>query len=269
MQVVTPILVPVVVTVTSSPNPATVGQSVTFLASVTLASGSAVVGEGLLGFFDGTTLVRIVPVDASGHASITLAAPKAELRTITAIYFGNATFGQARGSIVETVNPAVPFGAPSVAKFQRFGFHLLPTTLVLTFTSPLDPFSASNPNNYRITDTKGRPIAVLSATYDPIANTVTLKPAHRLDIHSIYHLRVLGTGPGALKELDGKLFAGAGSPGTDYRSPINRSILVLPANYMDKNLYPISVHAVAHPKGPAVVAHHSQSVKHASAHPKK
>ena len=57
---------------------------------------------------------------------------------------------------------------------QRFGFHMMPTRLVLTFDRALDATAAQNLSNYRITTASGGRIKLKSAVYDDRTHTVTL-----------------------------------------------------------------------------------------------
>ena len=49
--------------------------------------------------------------------------------------------------------------------------------------------------NYQIVGPNGVPVAITSAVYDATADTVTLSPKTRLDLHKIYTLTVNGKGP--------------------------------------------------------------------------
>jgi len=48
----------------------------------------------------------------------------------------------------------------------------------------------TNPRNYFITSRAGAHIPIVSATFDPVTNSVTLIPAKRLNIHTRYDLSV-------------------------------------------------------------------------------
>ena len=72
-----------------------------------------------------------------------------------------------------------PVAAPTVVSLVRFGFHMQPTSLVLTFSSALDATPAQNVNNYQIVTSSGNVIPVSSAVYDPSTLTVTLSPSQR------------------------------------------------------------------------------------------
>ena len=105
----------------------------------------------------------------------------------------------------------------------------MPTTVVLTFNQALDATTAQDPQDYRIIGPAGRTIRVKRAKYDPAANTVTLHPARRIDIHYRYKLIVDGTAPGGLTNTQGQLLDGtdSGEPGSDYSTSLTWRNLVL------------------------------------------
>jgi len=131
--------------------------------------------------------------------------------------------------VVQTVTPSTD--GPRVVAVQRFGFHQLPTTLVIGFNEPLDPTSAQDTANYRITAPDGRPIGVGAAVYDPSSQSVTLSPVQRLDLHRRYKLTVVGTGPNGVKDVSGALLDGAGNgrPGSDFVTTLTAANLVVDA----------------------------------------
>jgi hypothetical protein len=125
---------------------------------------------------------------------------------------------------------------PRVVSLQRFGVHLHPTTLVLTFNTPMDAARAQSLAEYHLvrvgpdhrTGTKhDRAIPIRSARYDAATDTVTLRPIHRLPLRRTYMLTVLGTPPGGLTDTAGVFLDGAGTgrPGSDYVALINRKSL--------------------------------------------
>ena len=91
---------------------------------------------------------------------------------------------------------------------QRYGYHMMPTTLVLTFDQALDAATAEDAQNYRIIGPRGRTIRVKSAVYDPTTLTVTLHPSQRINIHYRYELIVDGTAAGGLSDAQGQLLDG-------------------------------------------------------------
>lgn len=83
-------------TVTSSPNPSLVGQSVTFTATVTSGSGVPV---GSVTFAEGSTVLAAnVAVDGSGHASFSTAVLAAGSHVITATFTGAAGWANSSGN---------------------------------------------------------------------------------------------------------------------------------------------------------------------------
>ena len=76
-----------------------------------------------------------------------------------------------------------------------------PTVLVLKFSTAMDPTHAQDVRNYRIIDPTGRPVGIDSAVYDPVANTVTLKPSLRINLHHTDHVKVIGTGSGGVANV--------------------------------------------------------------------
>ncbi len=90
------------VNVASSQNPSTVGQSVTFTATV---SGGSSTPTGTVGFVDGTTtLCSAVTLSSSGVATCTTSALTAGTHTITANYSGDSSHASASSSVTQTVN---------------------------------------------------------------------------------------------------------------------------------------------------------------------
>jgi uncharacterized repeat protein (TIGR01451 family) len=118
-------------------------------------------------------------------------------------------------SPLTTVSPA----GPAATSVHRFGFHAQPTRLVPTFDEPLDPARAQDPGNYRIVPLGGPPrrIRVKTAVYDVATRTVTLSPVHRLNLHRLFRLTVVGTGPSGVADASGYLLDGpsTGDPGGD------------------------------------------------------
>jgi len=153
----------------------------------------------------------------------------------------------------QPLTPVNPPGTPPTVEITttitigRLGYHAQPTTLVLSFGSPLDPARAQDVRNYRVVSFGGpgrdgshvgRAIGVLSAVYDPAALTVTLRPAERLDIHNAYRLTVKGTGAGGLAVASGRPL------GVDFSALVTRSTLVGPApGFVQATIR----HGVAHP----------------------
>ncbi len=131
--------------------------------------------------------------------------------------------------------------APAVVSVERFGFHMHPTTLVLTFNVPLNPARAQDANNYQIVAmaggekdavVAGHVTRVRAAVYNAAALTVTLYPRQRLNIHNFYRLTVNGVPPNGLRSASGIPFdsQGNGDPGKNYETILSwKNLVVTPA----------------------------------------
>jgi virginiamycin B lyase len=131
-----------------------------------------------------------------------------------------------------SVPPPAGVDGPRVTLVQRFGFHELPTTLVLTFNEPLDPGRAQNLNDYQIVALGRHPrtIGIGAAVYDAARQTVTLSPIRRLNFHHRFRLTVVGTGASGVADVARNLLDGqhTGRPGSDYVTIVTARNLVLP-----------------------------------------
>jgi hypothetical protein len=228
-------LAPTTTTLTSSLNPSTLGQPVTFTAFVS-AQGSSGMPTGQVIFtIDGhaESPVALHQVGGRDHASFSIGALKAGTHTITASYDGDAAF--APSSVLTPLDQVVHSAAgdpPRVISVKRFGIHMQPTVLVLTFSTALDAAFAETPLNYVLRDPSGRRIAIDAAVYNPAALTVTLRPRDRVSIHHDYHLTVMGKRAGAVTGADGTPLDGVdnGDPGSDFVTTLSwRNLVLTPA----------------------------------------
>ena len=137
-------------TVASSLNPSATGQSVTFTATVTSASGTP---TGTVTFLDGTTSLGTGTL-STGHATLSTTTLAAGSHSITASYQGDATFAASTSTVLtQTVNnPAADFtiGAASGS----------PTSITVKAGSPANyslqialPAGVAGPLNVTITCT--------------------------------------------------------------------------------------------------------------------
>ncbi|MFP5226504.1 MAG: beta strand repeat-containing protein [Acidobacteriota bacterium] len=95
---------------TISPNPATVGQTVMLTATVTRASGTAI-PTGSVAFMNGSTQLGTGPLDGSGKATYSTSSPTAGTYSVTAVYGGDTNFSGSTSSAVSlTVNTATSPG---------------------------------------------------------------------------------------------------------------------------------------------------------------
>jgi virginiamycin B lyase len=222
----------------SSLNPSTVGQPVTFTAIVS-PSGATGIPSGTVKFsIDGKSLapVSLALVGGRDQATLSIASLGAGTHTISAAYSGSSSFAASAvaSSMVQTIKavPAPAGDGPKVELVQRFGIHMQPTVLVVRFDEALDPASAVNLNNYRITDPAGRLVRIKSAVFDSALDTVTLSPAERINLHHTYHFTMVGTGPGGIRNTQGELLDGAdtGSVDGDFTGTLTwRNVVLTPA----------------------------------------
>ncbi len=145
---------------------------------------------------------------------------------------------------------------PTVVSLKRFGFHMRPTSLVLTFSAALDPTRAEDVRNYQIVTMGGRGrygtsvghiTRVRDAVYDPASLTVTLYPGQRLDIHNVYRLTVDGRTPRGLTGATGVPLEsqGDGASGSNEVMTLDRKNLVLTPAEARRYLHPKGTHPEA------------------------
>jgi hypothetical protein len=82
---------------------ATAGTSITFQAVVASWSAGPPSSTGDVSFYDGSTLLAAVPVDASGRASYTTAGLSSGIHTITATYGGGTNYGTGSSHVSITI----------------------------------------------------------------------------------------------------------------------------------------------------------------------
>ena len=219
-------------TLTSSLSPSTAGQSVTFTATVSATDTSDSPAGTVTFTIDGheSSPVPVTAANGKVEASFVTSALAAGSHVITASYSGDLKFGPSDSSattqvvnpvaITPPVVPPVIVDGPAIVSVERFGFHMRPTKVVLTFNKALDASTARDSREYRIIGPAGRVIGIKSVSYDPTKMTVTLHPKQRINIHHTYKLIVGGTAQRGLTDAQGRLLDGAdhGQPGTDYRA---------------------------------------------------
>ena len=88
---------------TSSPNPSKVGQSVTFTATVTVVAPGAGTATGTVTFKDGATPLGTGTLNGAGVATFATAALSVGHHTITAVYGGDASFNASTSNTVDQV----------------------------------------------------------------------------------------------------------------------------------------------------------------------
>lgn len=125
-------------TLTTSLNPAFAGQTVTFTAQLTAASGTP---TGSIQFLDGANLLATQTVSATGSASFTTSSLAVGSHTIAANYQPTGTFGASSASLVQVIN-----GYPTTTALNS---SLNPATLGqnVTFTATATGSPLANPNS--------------------------------------------------------------------------------------------------------------------------
>jgi len=128
------------VVLTSSVNPSTVGQSVTFTATVTISGGGGVPPAGTVTFFDGANPLGTPTLNGSGVATYTTSTLANGLHQMTAVYNGNAA-AQVQPStsnvIAQDVQAPSTIAVVSNLNPSNFGASVTFTaTVTSTATSP-------------------------------------------------------------------------------------------------------------------------------------
>ena len=200
------------ITVTSSLDPSTVGQPVTFTAVVSPGAAAGTPTGTVTFTIDGKAEAPVpLTHDKSGaaHASFQISTLSAGKHTVTASYSGDSTDAASSPvtPLLQTVI-ASTVGAPRVTLVQRFGVHMHPTVLVLSFDAALDPASATSLQNYALVGPEGNHIGFKSVSYDSSAHTVTLRPTVKINVHRTYRLTVIGNDSHGVCGVDRALLDG-------------------------------------------------------------
>jgi uncharacterized membrane protein len=159
-----------------------------------------------------------IPLDATltapGQATVTV--------KVTSLSTGQST--------TLTASVTANGDGPKITSVKRYGIHMMPTTIVLTFDQPLDPALAQDVHEYRLTDPHGHVVPIKSVVYDPSTFTVTLSPSRRINFHDRFKLTVFGATAGGLASPLGLLLDGknTGHPGSNYSVTLDRKNLVPP-----------------------------------------
>ena len=88
---------------TSSPNPSTISQSVTFTAAVTVVAPGAGTPTGSVTFNDGSNQLANVPLGSNGTATFTTPTMAVNSHSITAVYSGDVNFNSSTGRMTQNV----------------------------------------------------------------------------------------------------------------------------------------------------------------------
>jgi hypothetical protein len=115
-------------TVTSSLNPSTFGQAVTFMATVSSSGG---VPTGTVTFFDGAATLGTGALSTSGQATLATAALSGGTHPITAVYGGDTNFAtSASSALTQTVKVSTTTAVTSMPNPSTFGQSVISTATV-------------------------------------------------------------------------------------------------------------------------------------------
>jgi hypothetical protein len=115
----------------SSANPAVLGQSVTFTATVSVVPPDFGTATGNVVFKDGSTVLATIPVDSHGVATYTISTLAQGIHTIAAAYQGDANDRTSTGSVSERIQSATTVSLSSSDLSARQGSPVTFTATVM------------------------------------------------------------------------------------------------------------------------------------------
>jgi len=169
---------------TSSSNPSTYGQTITFTATV---SGTGGVPSGVVTFSVGTS-IGAVTLDPSGTAVYTTSSLPAGTTTVSAAYSGDTTFGGSTSPLVpQQVNPApltitassgsMTYGGAVPAITPSYSGFVSGDTAVSLTTGPTCLTTATNTSPVATYPSTCSGAVASNYTISYVAGTVTVNPA--------------------------------------------------------------------------------------------
>ena len=217
-------------TLAAAPNPANIGQSVAFTATVTPATSG--VATGTVSFFNGSTQLGTSSL-SQGTATFSTSTLIAGSYSITAVYSGDANYNASTSSAVNEVVSAVGFNLSSTS--------LTPTTIPVggsaQWTITINPSGGLNPSTVSltcaVTPVVSQPLtcSVGSVTVSGGVGTATLRVGSTAP-HTADQQRASGkSGPGKLILLalliPGLCLSGVGMSNTNRRKLLGFGIVIL------------------------------------------
>jgi Bacterial Ig-like domain (group 3) len=125
-----------VTTLTSSANPSSIGQEVTFKAAVAAQPGAGALNGGIVNFYVDGILQSVVTVDRKGVAILALGDLSVGSHTVTAFFSGNAAFNASSMSIAQLVQPLATGLAVSLSQGSNHGSTMsVNTPFAITVTA--------------------------------------------------------------------------------------------------------------------------------------
>lgn len=98
---------PTATTLTSSANPSTLNQPVTFTATLNAVAPGAGMPTGSVTFNDGSNTLSTVPLSSNGTATFTTSTLAVNSHSITAVYSGDGNFTGSTGTLLQNVQFAI------------------------------------------------------------------------------------------------------------------------------------------------------------------
>jgi len=154
---------------------------------ITDASTTTFTDAGSLAFFTSSSDRSLDTLTMNATAAASASAPNGNLLTTTQTDASSAV------TVTYTYLPPTPppTPCPTVVSVGRIGVHHQRTELVVTFNGTVDPAKANNAGNYSVISQSGNTIPIVSASFNPATNAVTLIPAHWLNVHYHYDLSLV------------------------------------------------------------------------------
>jgi hypothetical protein len=183
---------------------------------------------------------------AAGQASQTIVVPVLDNPhdnhdEYLGLYLDSATGGAVLGtqsSNVLVIHDTDPdFTPPQVSSVTWSGSQGLITSIIVSFSEPIQAAAALNPGAYALGDlgTSGlatapvvRAIGLVPTAYNPQTNSVTLLPTAVVPAGHFYRVQVNGSGVAPILDLAGNPLAGAGptAAGTNYVTLIGQGTTI-------------------------------------------
>ena len=159
-------LTPTTTTVDGAPNTSTYGQSVTFTATVSPATGT-VTPTGTVQFSVNGTNVGAPVALVSGVATYTTSTLAAGSQTVAATYSGSAQFEASTGSMTQTVDPAASTTTLTSSKN--------PSSLgqAVTLTATVTPAAATGTVTFTVDGVAGSPVTLVAGKATLTTSTLT------------------------------------------------------------------------------------------------
>jgi hypothetical protein len=200
----------------------TTPQGTVLTASVVATSPGNPPITGNVAFYDGSTLLGVVPV-VDGVATLNAG-------VLTGSHVFTATYSSDGTSATSGTTVNVSTDGPQIVGLSRLGFGIRPTVIVLTFDQPLNAATAQNPESYELFSSTGHRYALASVEYNPATLTVSIVPWQRLPIKGTFKLEVMGTGSNAVTNANGLALdgMGTGQPGSNFTTKFNWRALAAP-----------------------------------------